>query len=182
MSMDRLEKFIRENRSSFDDRTPPESAWRKINGRLESGGRQVYLTRHMWKAAAILLFAAVIWLMVDRQNQQETLNLSQIETSEGIDMSEVENYYVNLIEDKQEEIMHFIEVYPEADDQLLSDIHKLDSGYQELKKKLLQGPNEKIIDAMVINLQTRIEILNQQLNVLERIKQLKEQNDETSKI
>jgi hypothetical protein len=180
--MDKLEKFIRENRSSFDDLTPPDSPWHHINGRLESQGRQVFLTRHIWKAAAILLFAAVIWLMVDRQNEEETLNLSQIETSEGIDLREVENFYVNLIENKQQEIRHFIEVYPEADEKLLSDIHKLDSTYQELKKKLLQGPNEKIIDAMVINLQTRIEILNQQLNVLERIKQLKEQNDETSKI
>ncbi|MBR9998635.1 MAG: hypothetical protein KFF73_06680 [Cyclobacteriaceae bacterium] len=180
--MDKLEKFIREKRASFDDLTPPDSTWRKINGRLDSEGRQVFLTRHMWKAATVLLFAAVIWLMVDRQDQQDPLNLSQIETSEGIDLRQVENYYVNLIENKQHEIRNFIDVYPEADEQLLSDVYKLDSSYQELKKKLLQGPNEKIIDAMVINLQTRIEILNQQLNVLEHIKQLKEENDETSKI
>ena len=180
--MDKLEKFIRDNRSSFDDLTPPASAWLKINHRLDKEGKQVSLTRHLWKAAAILLFAAVVWLLAERQQQGEALSLNQIETAEGIDMGEVESYYVNLIENKQKEIRQFNDVYPESDDQLLSDINKLDSSYQELKRKLVHGPNEKIIDAMVINLQTRIEILNQQLNVLERIKQLKEQNDENSRI
>jgi len=180
--MDRLERFIREQRSSFDDRNPPDSLWHKINGQLDSGGREVFMFRHLWKVAALFLFVVVVWLLVDRQQQQEQLNLSQIETTQGIDLREVENYYIKLIENKQQEIRHFIDVYPEADDQLLSDINKLDSSYQELKKKLLQQPNEKIIDAMVINLQTRIEILNQQLGILERIKQLKEQGDETSNI
>lgn len=180
--MDNIEKYIRERRSSFDDRNPPDSLWHKINDQLDSGGKEVFLIRHIWKVAALLLFAVVIWLLAERQDRQDQVNLSQIETANGIDLNEVENYYVKLIENKQQEIRHFIDVYPEADEQLLSDIGKLDSSYQELKKKLLQGPNEKIIDAMVINLQTRIEILNQQLGILERIKQLKEYSDETSNI
>jgi hypothetical protein len=180
--MDKLEKYIREQRSSLDDLNPPDSLWHKINDQLDSEGKEVFLLRHIWKVAAMLLFAVVIWLLVDRQDQQEQLNLSQIETSNGIDLNQVENYYVKLIENKQKEIREFIVVNPEVDEQLLTDINKLDSSYQELKKKLLEGPNEKIIDAMVINLQTRIEILNQQLNILERIKQLKEQSDETSNI
>jgi hypothetical protein len=180
--MDKLEQYIRERRSSFDDQNPPESVWHRINDQLDSKGKEVVLFGHLWKVAAILLFVMVIWLLVDRQQQQDQLNLSQIETAQGIEFGEVENYYVKLIENKQQEIRHFIDVYPEADEHLLSDINKLDSSYQELKRKLLQQPNEKIIDAMVINLQTRIEILNQQLGILERIKQLKEQSDETSNI
>jgi hypothetical protein len=180
--MDKLEKFISEQRSSFDDLNPPDSLWHKINDQLESEGKEVFMFRHLWKVAAIFLFAVVVWLLVDRQQQQEQMNLSQIEATQGIDLSEVENYYVKLIENKQQEIRHFVGVYPEADEQLNEDINKLDSSYQELKRKLLQQPNEKIIDAMVINLQTRIEILNQQLGILERVKQLKEQSDETSNI
>jgi len=148
--MDKLEKFIKEKRSSLDDRNPPESIWNKINDQLDSDGKEVFMFRHLWKVAAIFLFAVVVWLLADRHQQQE--------------------------------IRHFIDVYPEADAQLSTDINKLDSSYQELKKKLLEQPNDKIIDAMVINLQTRIEILNQQLNILERIKQLKEQGNETSNI
>lgn len=180
--MDKLEKFIREKRSSLDDRNPPEAIWKEINDQLDSEGREVVMFRHLWKVAAIFLFVMVVWLLADRHQQQEQFNLSQIETTQGIDLREVENYYVKLIENKQQEIRHFIDVYPEADAQLSTDINKLDSSYQELKKKLLEQPNEKIIDAMVINLQTRIEILNQQLSILERIKQLKEQGDETSNI
>ena len=180
--MDKLEKYIQDHRPSFDDRHPSETLWPKINSRLDREGREIPLFRHVWKAAAILLFAAVIWLLVDRQNQKEQWNLSQIETTEGIAFNEVESYYVSQIEIKQQEINKFITANPEVDDQLLVDINNLDSTYQELKKKLTQGPNEKIIDAMVINLQIRIELLNQQLSVLERIKNLKDQNNENKNI
>jgi len=180
--MDKLEKFILEHRSSFDDKYPSDANWRKINNQLDKQGKEVFMFRHMWKAAAVILFAAVIWLLVDRQKQQEQWNLSQIETTQGISFDEVENYYVKLIENKQNEISQFFNTFPEVDEHLLTDINKLDSSYQELKKQLIQRPDEKIIDAMVLNLQTRIEILNQQLSILERIKQLKEKNDETTNI
>jgi hypothetical protein len=159
--MDKLEKYIRENRSSFDDKNPSNTLWLKINKQLDSEGKQVFLYRHMWKAAAIILFGAVIWLLVERQDQHEEWNLSQIETTQGISFGEVESFYVKLIENKRKEISQFIDSYPEPDENLIADINKLDSSYQELKKQLMQRPDEKIIDAMVLNLQTRIEILNQ---------------------
>jgi hypothetical protein len=180
--MDKIEKYIREQRSSFDDKYPSEALWHRINSQLAKKTNQVFLFRHMWKAAAIVLFAAVIGLLIDRQYPQEQWSLSQVEMTQGISFNEVENYYVKLIEVKQEEISQFIDAYPEVDENLLADIDKLDSSYQELKKQVRIRPDEKIIDAMVLNLQTRIEILNQQLNVLEKIKNLKEQNDETTEI
>ncbi len=180
--MDKIEKYIKDHRSSFDDQHPSETLWLRINSQLDRGGKEIPLFRHAWKAAAIILFTMVIWLLFDRQNQIEQLNLSQIETTGGIAFNEVENYYVAQIELKQREISRFIAVNPEVDEQLMIDINKLDSTYQQLKKKLIQGPNEKIIDAMVINLQIRIELLNQQLSVLDRIKQLKDQNNGTKNI
>ncbi len=180
--MDNLEKFINDRRSQFDDKKPPERLWHRIDKGLSSGGRHVPIYHHVWKAAAVILFAVVIWLLVDRQSQLEKISFSQIETTEGIAFKDVEDYYFSLIENKQQQIMLFVSQHPELDDRLINDIDRLDSSYAELKKKLVKGPDERIIDAMVVNLQTRIELLNHQLSVLERIKNFKDQTNETKNI
>ncbi|NJO03617.1 MAG: hypothetical protein HC880_19775 [Bacteroidia bacterium] len=52
---------------------------------------------------------------------------------------------------------------------------QLDSMYTSLKKELYQLPSkEEVVEAMIINLQTRIKILNRQLEILERINDLKQ--------
>ena len=76
--------------------------------------------------------------------------------------------------------MQYVSNNPEIDKNLLSEIDQLDSTYHELKSNLKEGYNERIIDAMVVNLQMRIDILNRQLDVLEKIKNLTE--DETTNI
>ena len=68
----------------------------------------------------------------------------------------------------------FVADNPEIDRDLLVEIDQLDSTYQMLKSAADGGQSEKIIDAMVLNLQMRIDILNQQLEVLEKIKTIKE--------
>ncbi len=62
------------------------------------------------------------------------------------------------------------------EEDLQGDISGLDSSYARLKRELVNTPNkERIIEAMIINLQMRMDILNQQLKTLEKIKQLKSQ-------
>ncbi len=180
--MDKLEKYIRDHQPEFDDRIPPDKVWNRINDDLDRDKKQVFLNRHIWKAAAVILMAAVVWLLVDRRDHNTQTVLREIEATEGIAFKQVEEYYFHLIEDKKQEIRQYVINHPEIDSQLLVDIGKLDSSYQELRKKLVTGPDDRIIDAMVVNLQTRIEILNQQLEVLQRIKNLKDKENETRDI
>jgi hypothetical protein len=54
------------------------------------------------------------------------------------------------------------------------DLAGLDSSYHRLKRELASTPNkEQIMDAMILNLQMRMEILNKQLKTLEKIKSIK---------
>ena len=151
MSMDKLEKFVRENRVVFDDKEPPADVWHNINDQLENSERPtVSIGSYLWRAAAIVLFAAVVWLMVDRSDRNDSSAMS-----EG---------FLN-----ENEI-----AFNDVDKDLLVEIDQLDSSYQMLKTAADEGHSEKIIDAMVLNLQMRIDILNQQLEVLEKIKKIKE--------
>ena len=176
MSVDKLEKYIRENRASFDDQNPPVDVWHKINDQLDNRETpQVNIGTYLWRAAAIVLFAAVVWLLIDRTNKEDQITQnSEIRDENHIAFNDVEAFYIQEIEEKQKLIVQFVSNNPEIDKNLLGEIDQLDSTYQILKLKAEKGYSEKILDAMVINLQMRIDILNQQLDVLEKIKNLKE--------
>ena len=46
--------------------------------------------------------------------------------------------------------------------------------YEELQSEYEQVQDEKIKDAMILNLQLRIDLLNEQLNIIRNIKNIKE--------
>jgi len=180
--MDKLEKYIRENRTSFDDENPPVDVWHKINNQLDHRQTpQVHIGTYLWRAAAIILFATVVWLLIDRNsNEQQFAQISEKSDENQIEFNDVEAFYFQEIEEKQNLIVQFVSNNPELDKTLLVEIDQLDSTYQILKLNAEKGYSEKILDAMVLNLQMRIDILNQQLDVLEKIKSLKE--NETASI
>lgn len=164
---DQLEKFIMENRGAFDDTTPSEKAWSKIDQKL---GKKHSIWPTMWKVAAVVFMASTIYLMVDR-------NANEIE--EGPMLSEefvqAEDYYVSLISQKRQAIKE--QLTPEQQEQFLVEIDQLDSMYVELKKTYqTNASNDRVMDAMISNLQLRLEILNRQLDILQNIKN---QNDES---
>ena len=174
--MDRLEKYIGENRSSFDDQVPSSEVWHRINDQLDD--EKTPLIRYgaqLWRAAAIILFAAVVWLLIDRNGDPDMATQTQaFNDGDQIAFTEVEAFYFSEIQEKQNIIMQFVANNPEMNNDLLGDIDQLDSTYQELKTKIQNGYSERILDAMVLNLQMRIDILNLQLEVLEKIKNIQE--------
>jgi hypothetical protein len=184
MLMDNLEKFIRENRESFNDREPSTDLWHKIDRDLDGiEGKQLSIGNYIWKAAAMILFAVVVGLLVEREfigNSEMAMIEMPGSEEPNITFNEVEDYYFQVINQKQAMISRIIEETPIVDKGLLKEIDQLDSTYQVLKNNLTDVNDDRILDAMVINLQMRIDILNRQLNVLERLQNLN--NDETKNI
>ncbi len=72
---------------------------------------------------------------------------------------------------------------PELYKQFVTDITKLDSSYNVLKRELPANPNrEQLLEAMIRNLQVQMDLLNQQLQIIQQIKQSKNKdNDSNSK-
>lgn len=165
---DQLEKFIMENREVFDGATPSERAWKGIDQKL-SKKRSNWPT--VWKIAAMLFMVSTVYLMIDR---------NQRETAEGPFLSEeftqAEDYYVSLISQRKQAIIE--QLTPEQQKEFLVEIDQLDAMYLDLKKTYqTNASNDRVLDAMINNLQLRLDILNKQLDILQNIKNQNNEND-----
>ena len=76
-----------------------------------------------------------------------------------------------LIESKQKELRSLEKDNPSLYAQFSTDIKRLDSTYQVLRSTLPANPNkEQLLQAMISNLQMQIDLLNQQLSIIKKVK------------
>ena len=96
------------------------------------------------------------------------------------EVSNSQVYFASLIEDRVKLLEN--ESSPEAQ-KIISDtmiqLKKLETNYKQLETDLINGGNDKLIlSAMITNFQTRIDLLQDVINQIETIKNLKNYNDE----
>jgi len=94
--------------------------------------------------------------------------------------SQTQFYFANLIEDQVKQLES--ESTPETKkiiEDTMVQLRKLDANYKTLEQDLLNDGNSKLIlSAMITNFQTRIDLLQNVLNQVENIKNLKKYTDE----
>ena len=174
---DKLEKFIRDHRELLDDKTPDKSVWSKIEEEIGGDHKKKQIDFSlMWKAAAVFFFGLSAYLLF-QLNTTTNPDLQSELSHNGIlqEFEETEKFYISQISEKTANIEAIDHINPELAKNFQQDIHNLDSIYNELKQELSQNSNEQVFNALIQNLQTRIEILNQQLNILQSLK--KSEND-----
>lgn len=165
---DQLEKFIIENREAFDDVNPNDKVWNSIDQKLNK--RQT-IWPTIWKVAAVLFMVSTIYLMIDRNENSTSDELILSE-----EFNQAEDYYITLISQRKQAIKE--QLTPEQEEQFLMEIDQLDSMYLELKKTYqTNASNDRVMDAMISNLQLRLDILNKQLEILQNIKTQSNEND-----
>lgn len=80
--------------------------------------------------------------------------------------------YTRLIDTKRTELKQMTEDNPDLYKEFATDLDRLEHSYRSLKADLPKNPNhEVLIQAMIQNLQLQINLLNEQLRVIQRIKQ-----------
>ena len=190
-----LEKFIQNNRADFDPYEPPARLWDKITQELDEEAPQVKKkegkviripVRNLYRVAAAVLILGGLWTVYQNIPQNSgivegseevatnTINLSDIDP----ELAEAEAYYTQLIVDKKTEIEQFRSKRVPVQDDFYKDLDELDSLYTGLKSELYEVPaKERVVEAMIQNLQIRIEILNKQLEILNRIQKLQNGED-----
>lgn len=169
--MDELEKYIKDNRAAFDDEQPADNLWDRIDGALDRT-RPAPLPFNYWKVAAILLLLACSALVY----MQWSDNQSAIALDPEI--LKAEAYYQQAIEEK----MQVIQTYKQNDEALavMNDLEELDSLYTALKEKIPESGNrDLVVSAMIQNLQLRVNILNQQILLLEKLNTLERNENQT---
>jgi hypothetical protein len=186
--MDKFEKYIRNEREAFDAEEPNEQVWERISASLDAkqqANKQVRLVpiTRIWQMAAVFtgLIVCMITFQVyynSKNNKIIANNKSHIETIalENInpELAEAEQFYFTQIEQKSQEVKKFYSEGIKTDSEADKYMRELDLAYKELKKELSTNSNELVISEMVRNLQIRIDLLNQQLEVLKEIEKIKE--------
>ena len=157
---DKLEKYMIENRESFDGREPRDQ-WERIVGHLP-GRRQ---TIHwMWKAAAVIFFFSTVGLALRPLGENSTALTA--EAVEANDFREVEQFYFSEISEKRN-LIDELQRDEITDFDALAELQKLDAMYLVLRKQYEENPSPDVVDALTLNLLVRIDLLNRTLEILD---------------
>jgi len=201
-----LEQFISDNRDQFDTDEPGEQVWAKLEKELTAddratqqqtskGHKVMVFTIFRWSAAAAILILAGIGIYSLLGNRNTTGNgVAQQKTTRDTpavndailkainpDYAREVYQFTQLIELKQTELKQMEKENPHLYKKFVTDINKLDSSYNALKKELPQNPNrEQLLEAMIENLRLQTEILNQQLSIINQIKASKSTNHDSN--
>ncbi|PWT96499.1 MAG: hypothetical protein C5B52_15625 [Bacteroidetes bacterium] len=200
-----IERFVRDNRDSFDSHEPSPKVWENIENQMNLQSTPVRsINWKRWSVAAaviVVLGSGTLWL-VNRKPEAAILPIAKTETDtpnankgetlqhNEVDIAAIDPDYAqqvaqftSLIDKKQTELKSIEKDQPELYQKFSTDIQRLDSTYSALKLQLPVNPNkEELLQAMISNLQLQINLLNQQLNIIQKIKNSKTKGNEKNSL
>lgn len=181
----KIENFIRDNKKDFDQFDAPIDLWEKIEKKLDQekiGHNSVVKTQNIFRRAFFLKIAAAIIPLTIAAFIFYQYQIKQLSEISNIDpaMAKQQMHYTSLIEVKRSELKRIEKEEPKLYQEFISEIKKIDENYLKLKNELPVSPNqEETLKAMIRNLEIQIDLLNQQLQIIRQINQLKkEQSNE----
>jgi hypothetical protein len=186
---DRLERFVRDNRDGFDTLLPQDSLWSQIESRLhneipfvpENSKKKVRRLSNPyfdWRIAAGVFLALGIGFIFYLNQEYGLARDPRVALKVPAYAREFNQYNV-AIDQKREEIIRLAKNNPELYKDFSADLESLEKSYQSLRSNLPDAPNqEALLQAMVQNLQWQVDLLNQQLEILQRINKVKNEQDE----
>ncbi len=179
---EQLENLIRNNKKALDAFEPSEDLWNKLDERLEEKckkEKQRLKMRWMYtigKVAAVFIIVLSIGFFWGYYKKREATNLANINP----EYAAKEVRFSSLIEDKRTELKTLKKIDPKLYKTFINEQEKLEIEYNQLKKKLSTTPNQdRIVKAMIRNLQSQISLLNQQINITQEVKEIKSNQNET---
>lgn len=182
MKKDGIEELFERLHDDFDHQEPSVGHQARFLNKLTQSEGVVQLTPNKtvwWRPLAIAASIALVCVLgVQLYQTQNSIQDQIVEIAPEV--SKTEFYFASLIEAHVEQLKN--EKSPETaqlvDDTLIQ-LKKLEKNYEQLERELINGGSgDMLLNAMIINFQTRIDLLQEVLNHVESIKTLKNQNDE----
>jgi len=164
MKKDKLEQFISDHRSEFDSDNPPPMVWMNLEKALgkeeETEKKPAYAHELKWpsimrimQVAAMFIVVMGVGLIIGMQiNSNQPYNNPQLK-----EFAEAEKHYSKKIDN-----MWSVVKASGIDYSIEQDLKSLDDVYNELRSELLSGDGgntEEVVNAMIQNYRTKIEIL-----------------------
>lgn len=183
MEKDNLNKLFDNLKGTFDTEEPKEGHQQRFLEMLQASQGVVSIEKKKkslwWRSLSIAASIAIL-LGIGFTMFNSPLTVDQQVAEISPKVSQTQFYFANLIEDqvKQLESESTPETKKIIDDTMLQ-LKKLEDNYKVLEQDLLNGGNSKLIlSAMINNFQTRIDLLQEVLDQVETIKNLKNQTNE----
>ncbi len=166
---DRLEKFVQEHNEEFDIYSPPAGAWNNIERKLKK--KKSPAIRPYWALAAAVLLIVVSFAWFNNRQAGRHASAPELQlVSINPELVNAEVYYASIVETQHQEIKLLGKGYPEVCNDLDRELCNMDTLYGQLKTEYqASGGNEAVMQAMVENLQARVQLMNQQLQFLKGI-------------
>jgi hypothetical protein len=169
--MDKLKHFIEDHKAEFDDKVPDRSIWLSIENALDKDQKRKIIQFQPWKIAAgvILLLCTGILIGLNIREQRTQLNYSS--SQELLQFKDTESYYMTQVNLKLDQIKD-----PASKASVSEDLKQLDEIYRQLKTEIIQSDyanSEVLIQAMIRNHKTKVEILE---NILNKQNQMQNEN------
>ncbi|WP_461448684.1 hypothetical protein [Mucilaginibacter sp.] len=183
----RLEDFIRANRENFDELEPDTEIWAKIEKQLspqeekkKADAKTFSLGFVLRVAASVIIVMGISFAVFLKSVNKPGVDLARINP----EYAKQQVHYASLVETKRTELKQLAKTDPALYQEFSKEIAQMDSTYKKLNNDLATSPNQELVlRAMIRNLETQTEVLNQQLSVIERYNQSKiEQKNETKSI
>jgi hypothetical protein len=190
-----FEQFMRDHRDEFDNEDPAPQVWSKLEKELIPAQQEAkVVSMKSTMAMKVMRWSIAAAILVGPKPTVQGPSVAEAKPSvkdqpasdpmlKDIDPTYAKEVYhfTQLIELKQSELKQLEKDNPALYKRFLGDINKLDSSYKVLKNELPKNANrEQLLEAMIQNLKLQTELLNQQLQIIQQIKQSKSGSDESN--
>lgn len=165
-----LEDFIKNNRQEFEEKEVPSKMWEKISVEIQPKVKSRSLSNStILRIAASAIFLITIGYFAGKYGKSTAENSDLVALNPSYAKDVV--LYSSFVSDKRKELEKIKQSRPDLLKQFENDWTELDQSYKKLKADLPNNPNqEELVKAMIQNLQWQIQVLNQQLEILEKVK------------
>lgn len=181
MEKDDIKLLFERLEGTFDTENPQKGHQDRFLEKLNRSKGTVSITSkktNWWKPLSIAASIALICVLgLQMFKSEPSIKEQVVEISPEVSKSEF--YFASLIEEQVQELKNL--KTPETEqlvDDTLKQLNRLEVDYNELEQALVNGGDNKLIlNAMINNFQTRIDLLKEVLTTIESIKNLNYQND-----
>ena len=177
-----LEQLFKDLRGSFDTEEPGQGHQDRFLDKLQASKGVVGMQtkkRDWWKPISIAAtIAFLLSLSIGYFGNEPTIEERVAEISP--EASQTHFYFANLIEEQVRELESLSGPETKAiiEDTMIQ-LQRLEDDYNKLESDLLAGGDSKLIlSAMIVNFQTRIDLLQEVMNQIDTIKNINTINDE----
>ncbi|MBK8515171.1 MAG: hypothetical protein IPL55_02405 [Saprospiraceae bacterium] len=172
MKKDKLERFIESNRDAFDDKMPDRSIWLSIENDLNKNERNLGIYKiNILKIAASVILILGVGVIIGFNLKSKTNNIDYARSPELMQLKDTEAYYKMQVSNKLNQVND-----PASKVNVTQDLKQLDEVYLQLKEEIISSGysnSDILIQAMIKNYRTKVDILE---NILNKQNQIKNEN------